>query len=500
MADSPRNYPHAHTTQALVLASIRDQTSWNCETDVLAETEARLCKLNYTPHARPVLRWVLYTSLRDDDRVERRAPAHGSVYDAEYRFNVEWPRRYAAEVTELLELRRAAGANRFLPAEHLRKVRNGLELLIRETWLRYGEQLFNKWRPSVKDGWQGLYDIALELGWNPQRMSRAEPWPSADHTPPRAIVAEIADRIVTCLVLIAGDWLPKFQATPAPWKETVGVALDWLRVAVDRLHNAAIESSLAPSERRRRCDTVDSEWAAHADALRSGCPPIVTGAVAAACDRASAALDRFAAFAREHRDSNNENDRDAFATLALATRDAWYELRESEIVPHESDKGFVPDGTTGKGNIGRGKRGQPMWRNVQSKLLERAVGGTLPSTLRDAAKLTEATYDTARRAARRSPILAAQFKSDFDPTAAGDDAGSILAELATQADAKTRQDITRMTPRERREAEEALRKMTSGQQIALLRALATNPDSSTIGIVSLIENVDQHSRVDVRAD
>ena len=144
----------------------------------------------------------------------------------------------------------------------------------------------------------------------------------------------------------------------------------------------------------------------------------------------------------------------------------------------------------------RGKQGVEKWRRAQQKMLVRLKHGTLPKTLRDAAKAIDETYGTTRRAARKSAILAAHFGVQVDGDAAGTAGGSLLEELATQADKRTRERIEQMPERDRAEIEAQLREMPRDDWPKLVQVLATNPEAGGAGDVPLIEDADQDSRLD----
>lgn len=143
----------------------------------------------------------------------------------------------------------------------------------------------------------------------------------------------------------------------------------------------------------------------------------------------------------------------------------------------------------------RGKAGMEKWRRAQDKMMERLRQGTLPRSLRDTARTIEETYDTTRRAAFNSDALRTHFNLR-DETEARNPSGSLLDELAKQADRRTQLAIAQMTPTQRLAAEEALREMEPVRRVELLRTLAADPEAGSTGDVSLIENADQDSRAD----
>ena len=147
----------------------------------------------------------------------------------------------------------------------------------------------------------------------------------------------------------------------------------------------------------------------------------------------------------------------------------------------------------------RKKDGGVKWRKAQKRMLNLLQQGTLPTTVRQAAKLLESEgfrYNTVRTAAQRSPTLT----EHFNLTAAGDKAvargGAIVDELAQQADRRTKQAIQRMSPQQRAKVEAELKDMPAADALELVKTLASDPDAGSTGDVAYIEEADQDDRDD----
>ncbi|MBU0716732.1 MAG: hypothetical protein KJ749_00655 [Planctomycetes bacterium] len=141
-------------------------------------------------------------------------------------------------------------------------------------------------------------------------------------------------------------------------------------------------------------------------------------------------------------------------------------------------------------NRKRGKVGVERWRQAQGRMMDLHKNAKLPPTLRQTQKLLQAdgfTPSTVRIAALKSSILVSRFRLKGSLTKPE---CSLLDELAEQADHRTRRAIARLSTRGRRDAERALCEMDPARRAALLRTLATNPDSGRVPGVQHIENAD----------
>lgn len=140
----------------------------------------------------------------------------------------------------------------------------------------------------------------------------------------------------------------------------------------------------------------------------------------------------------------------------------------------------------------RGKAGAEVWRMAQTRLLKLHRQGDLPKTLRQAANLIGEKFNTTRRAAHNSPTLKEWFKlSDAEPPASE----NLLDELLKQADHRTQKLALDLSPRQRQEAETALKKMPLQRRDELLRTLTRDPDAGWGKHASLIEDADQDTRL-----
>lgn len=188
----------------------------------------------------------------------------------------------------------------------------------------------------------------------------------------------------------------------------------------------------------------------------------------------------------------------AVAALEARRRDGRYFRRDRGSTPlreqSRTDGDFLSPGDTpvveakpsmsdGKAkNGGRSKTGKEAWRRARSKLLDRLQTGTLPTTLRDAAKLIEETYTPTRDAAIKTPLLAAHFNlKEAVPPAEAD--GDLLSTLSgTMA-----RQFSRL-PQETREALE--QKWNTGDKREVqevVKTLTNNPDAGSTGDVPYID-------------
>lgn len=184
---------------------------------------------------------------------------------------------------------------------------------------------------------------------------------------------------------------------------------------------------------------------------------------------------------------------------------AWDQLLAwdlSRLAAHVLKTASAPNHTGSKtvnaedkqGTVRRARHGEEKWRQAQRVMLDRLLARTLPDSLRRTAKALVESYDTVRRAAMRSLLLAAHFELDYE--APRNSSGSILEELAQQAAPQMRTMIERLSREERRRTEAQLKKMSPTQRVELLRTLAKNPDAGRAGDVPLIEEGDSRAQDD----
>jgi len=139
----------------------------------------------------------------------------------------------------------------------------------------------------------------------------------------------------------------------------------------------------------------------------------------------------------------------------------------------------------------RGKPGKEKWRVAQKSLFARLRAGTLPHSLRDAAKAIKHSYDTTRRAAHKSASLKSHFNLSEPGQQSDPGTPSLFEELLQEADARTRAMLEKLGPRERASTVAALSQIERAAWPDLLKTLAANPEAGSSGDVSIIENADQ---------
>jgi len=130
--------------------------------------------------------------------------------------------------------------------------------------------------------------------------------------------------------------------------------------------------------------------------------------------------------------------------------------------------------------------GHEKWRDTQDRMLSLFRRGDLPSSIRKTHKLLKGSgysvsLDTVRRASVKSSPLSDHFRlvrpEHSRTPGAESPAGSLLDELAGQADAQTRRFIDRLTDRQRQDANSVLAEMHPADRLDLIQALASNPDN-----------------------
>jgi hypothetical protein len=101
--------------------------------------------------------------------------------------------------------------------------------------------------------------------------------------------------------------------------------------------------------------------------------------------------------------------------------------------------------TTGK------SRGRLEWEIAQSLMLARLTQGTLPKSIRDAAKAIGRTNSTTRKAVHETDSLKTHFGLSAENTKPSP--GKLLEELASQSDARTRRYLQNLPQDKRKEVE-----------------------------------------------
>lgn len=169
--------------------------------------------------------------------------------------------------------------------------------------------------------------------------------------------------------------------------------------------------------------------------------------------------------------------------LTAGDQDAMYS-ETPQLWEWERETGSLVASDSKPDNVTKQKqRGQVAWKVAQSLMLVRLKDETLPRSIRDAAKAIGKTYSTTRTAARKSDALKTHFGlSDEKPEPLS---GELLEELTSQADARTKQFLARLSPIHRAKVETQLQNMSADKRLELLKILAKSPDGGSCGDRSL---------------
>ncbi len=147
---------------------------------------------------------------------------------------------------------------------------------------------------------------------------------------------------------------------------------------------------------------------------------------------------------------------------------------------------------TGTAKVKRGKVGSEKWQKAETALLSQLKKGTLPKSVRKAAKFVGFPLTTTQRAVNNSPLLRSHFglkEGTRQPQANG----NLLKTLASQVDRPTQELLQDLDDDGKKQIEDYAREHGPDKVLELLSTLAKDPDAGRSGDVPLIENADSES-------